>query len=104
MVTVSGLVLAIPTIVSAALLPLFVVILAILAIFNTLMNLMIADLELRKNQCPEAISYLLYATSAAFVVLPKIFKSALTSFALTIYSYLTKNTIQSSASACKNLL
>ena len=85
---------------SGPLLPLLLLIITVISLFHIFITTLIADLELKKNKCPEAFSYILFGTSVIFAMLPKVFNDKLRNIALSMYSFITKNALTAAAPAC----
>jgi hypothetical protein len=86
------------------LLALFVFIITIISIFNLIISTLKADLVLKGNGCPPAMSYLLYAISITAGVLPKFFNlEKLINYVINIASFVTKGGIKGASRACSFL-
>jgi hypothetical protein len=74
-------------------------------LFHTFIVTLIADLKLQDAGCPEGLSYLLFAASASFFVLPKVYKThtKLQALVISLYNFIVRNAITAVAPACRGL-
>jgi len=84
-------------------LPLLAAIIVILTIINTVITTLQIDMELRENDCPPAMSYLLWGTSSIMVLLPVKFNSLELNLVTSFYAFMAPGAIEGSAPACKAL-